>query len=66
MNVSAQSNTCNNVSVLEEAIQGFLLEMVEFGTTTVEQLTVTVDRDDPNSYLANSSPSTYACFCLCR
>ena len=52
MNVSALSNTCNNVSMLEEAIQDFLLEMVEFGTTTVTQLNVTVDSDNPNSYLA--------------
>ena len=52
MNVSALSNTCNNVSMLEEAIQDFLLEMVEFGTTTVTQLSVTVGSDNPNSYLA--------------
>ena len=52
MSVSALSNTCNNASRLEEAIQGFLLEMVEFGTTTVAQLNVTVDSDNPNSYLA--------------
>ena len=52
MNVSALSNTCNNVSMLEEAIQNFLLEMVEFGTTSVTQLNVTVDSDNPNSYLA--------------
>ena len=51
-NVSALSNTCNNVSMLEEAIQDFLLEMVEIGTTTVTQLNVTVDSDNPNSYLA--------------
>ena len=52
MNVSTLSNTCNNVSMLEEPIEGFIREMVELGTTTVEHLTVTVDRDDPNSYLA--------------
>ena len=52
MNVSAQSNTCNNVSMLEKAIEGFIHKMVELETTTVEQLTVTLDRNDPNSYLA--------------
>ena len=52
MNVSVLSNACNNVSTLEEAIEGFIHKMVELGSTTVEQLTVTVDRDDPNSYLA--------------
>ena len=52
MNAPRLSNTCNNVSMLEEAIEGFIHEMVELGTTTAEQLTVTVDSDNPGPYLA--------------
>ena len=49
MNAPALSNTC---SMLEETIEGFIHEMVELGTTTVEQLNVAVDSDNPNSYHA--------------
>jgi len=51
MNAPALSNTCSNVSIFKEAIEGFFLKVIELGTTTVEQLSVTDDSDNPNSYI---------------
>ena len=51
MNAPALSNTCSNVSIFKEVIEGFFLKVIELGTTTVEQLSVTDDSDNPNSYI---------------
>ena len=44
------TRTCSNISILEEAIRSFVLERVELGTTTFEQLSVGVNSGDSDSY----------------
>ena len=44
------TRTCSNISILEEAIRDFVLERVELGTTTLEQLSVGVNSGGSDSY----------------